>query len=183
MGAFLERLYMIRTSQKEPQIEKMIPYFLYWAITKVLHAYAGFLTYQAIESKDEEEQLKWLMYWAVFAAFTIIETAADLFLSIWFPFYYGIKLLFLTSLLGTPTKGGPMISGFLYRTLVKPMMASNENFIGETIAYIRDNGYTVAREMANRSWTMGQKIMSSAVSMAIANGYFQGNQNQSGNLW
>ncbi|KAA0202524.1 hypothetical protein HAZT_HAZT010829, partial [Hyalella azteca] len=33
-------------------------------------------------------QVKWMMYWIVFAFFTCFETITDLFLAFWFPFYY-----------------------------------------------------------------------------------------------
>lgn len=36
-------------------------------------------------------QVKWMMYWIVFAFFTCFETITDLFLAFWFPFYYEVS--------------------------------------------------------------------------------------------
>ncbi|KAF3683384.1 HVA22-like protein k [Capsicum annuum] len=51
-------------------------------------------TFKAIEMGDQNEQRKWLLYWAVYGSFSIVEAFTDKFLY-WFPLYYHVKLAFL----------------------------------------------------------------------------------------
>uniref|UniRef100_A0A5B7BMN4 HVA22-like protein n=1 Tax=Davidia involucrata TaxID=16924 RepID=A0A5B7BMN4_DAVIN len=51
-------------------------------------------TFKAIESKDQNEQQRWLLYWAAYGSFSIVEVFADKVLS-WFPLYYHAKFAFL----------------------------------------------------------------------------------------
>lgn len=66
-------------------------------------------------------QLKWIMYWIVFAFFTCFETFSDVFLS-WFPFYYELKVIIVIWLLSPATEG----SSTLYRNFVHPMLTKRE---------------------------------------------------------
>ncbi|KAJ4835713.1 HVA22-like protein k [Turnera subulata] len=61
-------------------------------------------TFKAIEKKDVNEQQKWLMYWAAYGSFTLVEVFADKFLY-WFPMYYHVKFAFLVWL-QLPTMDG-----------------------------------------------------------------------------
>lgn len=66
-------------------------------------------------------QVKWMMYWIVFALFTCTETFTDVFLS-WFPFYYEVKIVLVLWLLSPATKG----SSILYRKFVHPALCRRE---------------------------------------------------------
>lgn len=66
-------------------------------------------------------QVKWMMYWIVWAFFTCLETFTDVFLS-WFPFYYEVKVLLVLWLLSPATKGSSM----LYKKFVHPMLTRRE---------------------------------------------------------
>lgn len=80
-------------------------------------------------------QVKWMMYWIVFAFFTCIETFTDIFVS-WIPFYYEIKVALVFWLLSPATKG----SSTLYRKFVHPMLTRHEQVgntqISQTYLYI-----------------------------------------------
>lgn len=69
-------------------------------------------------------QVKWMMYWIVYAFFTCTETFTDIFLS-WFPFYYEVKVVIVLWLLSPATKG----SSTLYRKFVHPMLTRREQVI------------------------------------------------------
>ncbi|XP_019264302.1 PREDICTED: HVA22-like protein k [Nicotiana attenuata] len=51
-------------------------------------------TFKAIEMRDQNEQQKWLLYWAAYGSFSILEAFTDKFLY-WFPLYYHVKFAFL----------------------------------------------------------------------------------------
>ncbi|KAG9443048.1 hypothetical protein H6P81_018902 [Aristolochia fimbriata] len=61
------------------------------AVGTVLPVYS---TFNAIESKDQKEQDRWLLYWAVYGSFSVVEIFSDKILS-WCPFYYYFKFAFL----------------------------------------------------------------------------------------
>jgi len=51
------------------------------------------MSFKAIESKEKEDDTQWLIYWVVFAFFTIFN---QLFYTLLYfiPFYYLVKVLF-----------------------------------------------------------------------------------------
>ncbi|KAL7246742.1 hypothetical protein ACSBR2_001785 [Camellia fascicularis] len=51
-------------------------------------------TFKAIETKNQNEQQRWLIYWAAFGSFSIAEVFTDKIIS-WFPLYYHMKFAFL----------------------------------------------------------------------------------------
>ncbi|CAA0827593.1 HVA22-like protein k [Striga hermonthica] len=51
-------------------------------------------TFKAIEAKDENEQHKWLLYWAAYGSFSVAELFTDKILY-WCPLYYHMKFAFL----------------------------------------------------------------------------------------
>ncbi|KAF5186785.1 Receptor expression-enhancing protein [Thalictrum thalictroides] len=51
-------------------------------------------TFKAIENKDQYEQQKWLVYWAAYGSFSLVEVFTDKLLY-WFPLYYHMKFAFL----------------------------------------------------------------------------------------
>ncbi|CAA0840523.1 HVA22-like protein k [Striga hermonthica] len=51
-------------------------------------------TFKAIEARDENEEHKWLMYWAAYGSFSLAEVFTDNILY-WCPFYYQMKFAFL----------------------------------------------------------------------------------------
>ena len=46
---------------------------------------------KAIESKEKDDDTKWLTYWVVYSAFSLIEFFTDIFL-FWIPFYWFFKV-------------------------------------------------------------------------------------------
>ncbi|KAL9661685.1 hypothetical protein QQ045_026511 [Rhodiola kirilowii] len=65
-------------------------------------------TYKAIESKDHNEQKRWLIYWAAFGSFTLVEVFTDKLIS-WFPLYYHVKFAFLVWLQLPSTDGAKQL--------------------------------------------------------------------------
>ncbi|KAL0739530.1 hypothetical protein Bca4012_015740 [Brassica carinata] len=51
-------------------------------------------TFKAIENRDQNEQHKWLVYWAAYGSFSLVEVFTDKLIS-WFPLYYHVKFAFL----------------------------------------------------------------------------------------
>ncbi|XP_045036082.1 receptor expression-enhancing protein 6-like [Daphnia magna] len=56
--------------------------------------YPAYASIKAIETKQKDDDTKWLTYWVVYACFGIVEFFSDILLS-WFPFYWLGKCTFL----------------------------------------------------------------------------------------
>ncbi|XP_071729989.1 HVA22-like protein k [Rutidosis leptorrhynchoides] len=78
-------------------------------------------TFKAIETKDQHEQQKWLLYWAAYGSFSIGEIVADKFIS-WFPLYYHMKLAFLVWLQLPTTNGAKQ----LYKNHLRPFFLRHQ---------------------------------------------------------
>ncbi|MFS7920757.1 hypothetical protein Hanom_Chr03g00228511 [Helianthus anomalus] len=78
-------------------------------------------TFKAIETKDPNEQQKWLLYWAVYGSFSVVEVFADKFIS-WSPLYYHMKLAFLVWLQLPTTNGAKQ----LYMNHLRPFFMRHQ---------------------------------------------------------
>ncbi|GAV76788.1 TB2_DP1_HVA22 domain-containing protein [Cephalotus follicularis] len=78
-------------------------------------------TFRAIETKDQNEQQKWLLYWAVYGSFSVAEVYADKILS-WFPLYYHVKFAFLVWLQLPSTNGAKQ----LYMSHLRPFLLRHQ---------------------------------------------------------
>jgi len=77
--------------------------------------YPAYMSIHAVESKEKADDTLWLIYWIVFAFFSVIEYFSFALLY-YFPFYYIIKLAILMWLF-LPTTQGAL---FVYGRLIKP---------------------------------------------------------------
>lgn len=78
-------------------------------------------TFKAIEKKDQNEQEKWLVYWAAYGSFSLVELFSDKLLY-WFPLYYHVKFAFLVWL-QLPSSNG---SGHLYARHLRPFLLRHQ---------------------------------------------------------
>uniref|UniRef100_A0A8C0FQZ7 Receptor expression-enhancing protein n=1 Tax=Bubo bubo TaxID=30461 RepID=A0A8C0FQZ7_BUBBB len=107
------------------------------------------------------KNVKWMMYWIVFAFFTTAETLTDIVLS-WFPFYFELKIAFVIWLLSPYTKG----SSVLYRKFVHPTLSNKEKEIDEYITQARDKSYETMMRVGKR----GLNLAANAAVTAAAKG-------------
>ena len=91
--------------------------------------YPAFKSFETIETKTKGDDVQWLVYWVVFACFSLVETFKD-FLLYWIPFYYAFKLAFLLWAMLPQTKG----SKFLYDSFLKDFLKKSENRIDAAVA-------------------------------------------------
>lgn len=91
--------------------------------------YPAFKSFETIETKTKGDDIQWLVYWIVFAFFSLLETIKD-FLLYWIPFYYAFKLAFLLWAMLPQTKG----SKFLYDSFLKDFLKKSENRIDAAVA-------------------------------------------------
>ncbi|CAL8301767.1 unnamed protein product [Lota lota] len=98
--------------------------------------YPAYYSYKAVKTKNVKEYVRWMMYWIVFALYTVVETITDLTLA-WFPLYYELKIAFVVWLLSPYTRG----AGLIYRKLLHPLLSSREREIDEYIVQAKERSY------------------------------------------
>ncbi|KAK9529927.1 hypothetical protein VZT92_011473 [Zoarces viviparus] len=98
--------------------------------------YPAYYSYKAVKTKNVKEYVRWMMYWIVFALYTVLETITDLTLA-WFPLYYELKIAFVIWLLSPYTRGASLI----YRKCLHPLLSSREREIDEYIVQAKERSY------------------------------------------
>ncbi|KAF4018853.1 hypothetical protein G4228_010824 [Cervus hanglu yarkandensis] len=98
--------------------------------------YPAYYSYKAVKTKNVKEYVRWMMYWIVFALYTVIETIADQTVA-WFPLYYELKIAFVIWLLSPYTRGASLI----YRKFLHPLLSSKEREIDDYIVQAKERGY------------------------------------------
>ncbi|KAK8529804.1 hypothetical protein V6N13_102701 [Hibiscus sabdariffa] len=88
-------------------------------------------TFKAIESDDQNERQKWLLYWTVYGSFSVAEVFTDKILS-WFPFYYYAKFAFLVWLQLPSTNGARQ----LYTSHLRPFFLRHQSRLDQILEHI-----------------------------------------------
>ncbi|VDO50087.1 unnamed protein product [Onchocerca flexuosa] len=78
-------------------------------------AYPAYASVKSIRTAEKDDDTHWLIYWTVFAAFSLVDFFAELILS-YFPVYWIIKALFMLYLYLPQTYGALV----LYDRFVDP---------------------------------------------------------------
>ncbi|KAJ8284805.1 hypothetical protein COCON_G00036550 [Conger conger] len=99
--------------------------------------YPAYCSYKAVKNKNVKEYVRWMMYWIVFALYTVVETVTDLTVA-WFPLYYELKVAFVIWLLSPYTRGASLI----YRKCLHPLLSSREREIDDYIVQAKERSYT-----------------------------------------
>lgn len=87
--------------------------------------YPAYKSLVALETSNKEDDSKWLTYWVVFAAFSVVEFFSDILLS-WFPLYWLAKVAFLLYCSADiPTNGSVLI----YNRVIRPLFLQHKKKI------------------------------------------------------
>mmetsp|Transcript_25441 Transcript_25441/g.39065 ORF Transcript_25441/g.39065 Transcript_25441/m.39065 type:complete len:194 (+) Transcript_25441:101-682(+) len=108
--------------------------------------YPALKSFQTIENKNRGDDTQWLIYWIVYAFFSIIEVFVD-FLLYWIPFYYAFKFAFLLWAMLPQTKGAK----FLYDAFLKDFLKKNESKIDAALKDAKKSASSIASEVAAAS--------------------------------
>merc|ERR1711931_347284 len=91
--------------------------------------YPAYCSIKAIESKEKDDDTKWLTYWVTYALFSLLEFFSDIFL-FWIPFYNLSKCIFLLWLmLPGPFNGSIKI----YHSIIRPFVLKHEAKIDQAL--------------------------------------------------
>eukprot|EP01135_Chromosphaera_perkinsii_P003822 Nk52_evm15s256 gene=Nk52_evmTU15s256 len=86
--------------------------------------YPAYASFKALETKRKDDDVQWLTYWVVFAAFSIVDYFVGFFLS-WTGVYYPFKVVFLLWCYLPQTMGAML----LYEKFIRPFLVKNERKI------------------------------------------------------
>ena len=92
-------------------------------------AYPAVASFLALESHGTDDDKRWLTYWTVFGAFTLVDHFAGI-VTVFIPFYLFFKVLFLVFLMHPSTEGALM----LYNAYILPTVQKYESTIEEAEA-------------------------------------------------
>lgn len=87
--------------------------------------YPAYASIKAIESKEKDDDTKWLTYWVTYAFFSLLEFFSDIFL-FWIPFYNLSKCIFLLWLMNPHGSNGALL---LYYKFIQPFILRHEQTI------------------------------------------------------
>ncbi|CAK9142593.1 unnamed protein product [Ilex paraguariensis] len=88
-------------------------------------------TFKAIESKNQNEQQRWLVYWAAYGSFSIAEVFTDK-LIYWVPLYYHMKFAFLVWLQLPSTDGARQ----LYMSHLRPFFLRHQARLDHIVGFL-----------------------------------------------
>jgi len=113
--------------------------FLCNLIGFVFPAYASI---KAIETKEKEDDTKWLTYWVVYSLFALCEFFTDIFF-FWIPFYWFFKCVFLIYCFA-PVKNNGSVA--IYYRIIRPFVLKHESKIDAGLNKAKDTASSVFNE-------------------------------------
>jgi len=122
--------------------------------------YPAFKSFEAIEKKGRDDT-QWLIYWVVYAFFSIIETFVDVLLY-WIPFYYAFKMAFLLWAMLPQTKGAK----FLYDSFLKDFLKRNESKIDAALNDAKKSASAMASDVAAVTADVSAAALSATADLA-----------------
>ena len=89
--------------------------------------YPAYCSIKALESRNKDDDTQWLMYWVVFAVFSVVEFFSDIIMG-WVPFYWLTKCAFLVWCM-SPLDGASTI----YHSIVLPWFRKNQGVLDQAV--------------------------------------------------
>jgi len=117
--------------------------------------YPAYASIKAIETKDKDDDTKWLTYWVVYALFSLLEFFSDIFL-FWIPFYNLSKCIMLLWLMYPSGSNGSVM---LYYKFIRPFILRHESQI--------DSAFGKAKAAASSAMNQAGELASDAKDIAV----------------
>jgi len=133
----VDRLYIFIGSVAVIALWLVFGYAAQLVCNTVGFLYPAYISIKAIESKQKDDDTKWLTYWVVFSVFSVVEYFAD-FIVGWFPLYWLIKCIFLIWLMIPTELNGSVI---LYKKVIRPYFLRHQSVIDDGLNKIKDSAH------------------------------------------
>ncbi|KAL8609159.1 Receptor expression-enhancing protein 5 [Nucella lapillus] len=105
--------------------------------------YPAYASIKAIETKQKDDDTKWLTYWVTYSVFHLVEFFSDIFL-FWIPFYWLLKCIFLVWCFAPIEANG---SKTLYYRFIRPFILRHQDKIDKAMDEAKD-AMNEARDLA-----------------------------------
>ncbi|CAD5124099.1 DgyrCDS12401 [Dimorphilus gyrociliatus] len=138
----VQRLYIVLGCTAFLGLYLMIGYGAQFICNFVGFLYPAYASVKAIESRDKDDDTKWLTYWVTYSAFALVEFFADIFL-FWIPFYWFFKCIFLVYLM-VPTSWNGSI--FIYTKFIRPFVLKHQERVDDFVGKAADTMEDIAKE-------------------------------------
>ncbi|XP_076465948.1 receptor expression-enhancing protein 5-like isoform X1 [Babylonia areolata] len=96
--------------------------------------YPAYASIKAIESRQKDDDTKWLTYWVTYSVFSLVEFFSDIFL-FWIPFYWLLKCIFLVWCFAPMEANG---STTLYYRFIRPFILRHQDKIDKALDEAKD---------------------------------------------
>lgn len=140
----VRRLYLVLTIAVLISLYLMIGYGADFLCNFIGFLYPAYASFKAIESKQKDDDTKWLTYWVVYSFFAILEVFGDIFL-FWIPLYWFFKCCFLVWLMVPISNNGATV---MYYRVIRPFILRHQTKVDKAIDEASDL-VSEARDAAN----------------------------------
>ncbi|CAG9830344.1 unnamed protein product [Diabrotica balteata] len=130
----LDRVYLALGAAAFLGIWLVFGYFAQLICNSLGFLYPAYVSIKAIESKEKDDDTKWLTYWVVFSLFSVTEYFVDIIVR-WFPLYWLIKCIFMVWLMLPGDVNGSVI---LYRRVIKPYFLKHQGEIDGVVNKVKN---------------------------------------------
>ncbi len=169
----IDRLYLVLAGGVLLALYLVFGYGSAFLCSFVGFLYPAYCSLKAIESQDPEDDTKWLMYWIVYSAFSMVEFFTDIIL-FWIPFYNFLKCAFLVYCMAPTSWNGSI---FIYNNFIRPFVLKHEKEIDQVIGRVTDMASEakglagdVMDEASRAAQDMAAQAVQGAVQEAAAGG-------------
>ncbi|ESN91013.1 hypothetical protein HELRODRAFT_104248 [Helobdella robusta] len=105
--------------------------------------YPAYASIKAVESKEKDDDTKWLTYWVVYSIFHLLEYFTDIFL-FWIPLYWFFKCAFLVYCM-IPTSFNGSIT--IYNKVIRPYVLRYEKTVDSHLDKAKEVVKDIAKEL------------------------------------
>lgn len=130
----VKRVYIVKAILGVFALYMIFGHFAALVCNLIGFVYPAYASIHALESRNKDDDTKWLTYWVVFANFSVVEFWSDVIFS-WFPLYWLAKIVFLVWCFAPVQNNG---SVFVYSRIIRRFFLSNKNRIDEATSKIAE---------------------------------------------
>ncbi|XP_034245675.1 receptor expression-enhancing protein 5-like isoform X2 [Thrips palmi] len=102
--------------------------------------YPAYASIKAIESPQKGDDTKWLTYWTVFAAFSLLEFFSNIIVG-WIPVYWLVKCVFFIWLFAPMEENGSVV---IYKRILRPRFLKYEGKMDDALSGLADKATKLA---------------------------------------
>jgi len=140
----VKRLYLVAGGAAFLSLWLIFGYGAQLLCNSIGFIYPAYASVKAIESPPKGDDTKWLMYWVVFALFSVVEFFSDILLN-WFPLYWLAKCIFLVWCFAPFAGNG---TNFIYNRVVRPLFLKHQGSVDGFLGKVTDAATNVVNKAA-----------------------------------